>query len=128
MTEERTHSGRKEHSQQQASNEDSDKEEDELNFKMSVGIEVMGVMNRADNTGAKNLVIMIVKSISIYFEDNAGGVVYVQGDEGSAITRPVSQEHLGCDRQRCCVHSRTAPGNVRVRSASGWICRAPGNP
>ena len=49
---------------------------------MSVGTEVMGVMNRADNTGAKNLDIMIVKSISIYFEDNAGVVVNVKGDEG----------------------------------------------
>ena len=34
-----------------ASNEDSDKEEDELNSKMSVGIEVMSLVNRADNTG-----------------------------------------------------------------------------
>ena len=42
----------------------------------------MIVMNRADNTGAKNLVVMIVKGISIYFEDNAGGVVNVKGDEG----------------------------------------------
>ena len=86
-------------------------------------------MNRADNTGAKNLDIMIVKSTSIYFENNAGVVVNVKEEmKGSAITRPVSQEHLGCDRQRCCVHSRTALGNVRVRSAVGWICRAPGKP
>ena len=49
---------------------------------MSAGIEVMGVMNRADNTGAKNLDIMIVKSISIYFENNAGVIVNVKGDEG----------------------------------------------
>ena len=38
-------------------------------------------MNRADNTGAKNLVIMTVKSISI-FENNAGVIVIVKGDEG----------------------------------------------
>ena len=49
---------------------------------MRVGIEVMGVMNRADNTSAKNLDIMIVKSISIYFENNAGVIVNVKGDEG----------------------------------------------
>ena len=30
-------------------------DQDELNSKMSVGMEVMSVMNRADNTGAKNL-------------------------------------------------------------------------
>ena len=69
---------------------------------MSVGTEVMGVMNRADNTGAKNLVIMIVKSISIYFESNAGVIVNVKGEKGSAIKRPMSQEHLECDRQQCC--------------------------
>ena len=83
---------------------------------MSVGIEVMGVMNRADNTGAKNLDIMIVKSISIYFENNAGVVVNVKGDEWFG-------DHKTTE---CCAHSRTAPGDVRVRSASGWICRAPG--
>ena len=49
---------------------------------MSAGIEVMGVINRADNTGAKNLDIVIVKSILIYFENNAGVIVNVQGDEG----------------------------------------------
>ena len=54
---------------------------------MSVGIEVMGVMNRADNTGAKNLDIMIVKSISIYFESNAGVIVNVKGDEGFSESR-----------------------------------------
>ena len=47
---------------------------------MSVGKEVMGVINRADNTGAKNLDIMIVKSISIYFENNAGVIVNVKGE------------------------------------------------
>ena len=26
--------------------------------------------------------------------------------------RPVSQEHLGCDRQRCCFHNGTAPSDV----------------
>ena len=42
----------------------------------------MRVMNRADNTDAKNLVIMAVKDISIYFENNVGVVVNVMGDEG----------------------------------------------
>ena len=42
----------------------------------------MSVMNRADNTGAQKLVIMIMKSISIYFENNTGVIVNVQGDEG----------------------------------------------
>ena len=42
----------------------------------------MRVMNRADNTDAKNLVIMAVKDISIYFENNDGVVVNVKGDEG----------------------------------------------
>ena len=38
---------------------------------MSVGIEVMGVMNRADNTDAKNLDIMIVRRcISILTVEN----------------------------------------------------------
>ena len=55
---------------------------DEVNSKMSVGKEVLGVMNRADNTGAKNLDIMIVKSISVDFENNAGVIVNVKGDEG----------------------------------------------
>ena len=87
----------------------------------------MNVMNRADNTVAKNPVIMIVKDISIYFENNAGVIVNVKEEmKGSAIMRPVSRVHLERDRQRCCVHGRTAPGNVRVRSASGRICRAPG--
>ena len=36
------------------------------------------------------------EGIFIYFEDNAGVVVNVKGEMiGSAITRPVSQEHLG---------------------------------
>ena len=36
------------------------------------------------------------KSIFIYFEDNAGVIVNVKGGmKGSAITRPVNQEHLG---------------------------------
>ena len=36
------------------------------------------------------------ESIFIYFEDNAGVIVNVKGEmKGSAITRPVSQEHLG---------------------------------
>ena len=39
-------------------------------------------MNRVHNTDAKNLDIMIVKSISIYFENNTGVIVNVQGDEG----------------------------------------------
>ena len=42
----------------------------------------MRVMHRADNTDAKNLVIMAVEDISIYFENNVGVVVNVQGDEG----------------------------------------------
>ena len=42
----------------------------------------MRVMHRADNTDAKNLVIMAVKDISIYFENNVGVVVNVKGDEG----------------------------------------------
>ena len=36
------------------------------------------------------------ESIFIYFEDNAGVIVHVKREmKGSAITRPVSQEHLG---------------------------------
>ena len=36
------------------------------------------------------------ESIFIYFEDNAGVIVNVKGEmKGSAITSPVSQEHLG---------------------------------
>ena len=36
------------------------------------------------------------ESIFIHFEDNAGVIVNVRGEmKGSAITRPVSQEHLG---------------------------------
>ena len=36
------------------------------------------------------------ESIFIYFEDNAGVIVNVKGEmKGSAMTRPVSQEHLG---------------------------------
>ena len=36
------------------------------------------------------------ESIFIYFEDNAGVIVNVNGVmKGSAITRPVSEEHLG---------------------------------
>ena len=36
------------------------------------------------------------ESIFIYFEDNAGVIVNVKGEmKDSAITRPVSQEHLG---------------------------------
>ena len=47
--------------------------------------------------------------------DNAGVIVNVQGDEGFGdhVTSGVA-------------HSRTAPGDVRVRSASERICRAPG--
>ena len=56
----------------------------------------MGVMSCADNTGDKNLAIMTVKDIFIDFEDNAGVIVNVKGEmKGSAVTRPVSQEHLG---------------------------------
>ena len=42
----------------------------------------MRVMHRADNTDAKNLLIMAVEAISIYFENNVGVVVNVKGDEG----------------------------------------------
>ena len=36
------------------------------------------------------------ESIFIYFEDNAGVIVNVKGEmKGSAITSPLSQEHLG---------------------------------
>ena len=49
---------------------------------MSTGMGVMGVMNRADNTSAKNLVIMSAKGIPIYSEDKAGVLVNVKGDEG----------------------------------------------
>ena len=36
------------------------------------------------------------EGIFIYFEDNARVIVNVKGEmKGSAITRPVSQEHLG---------------------------------
>ena len=36
------------------------------------------------------------ESIFIYFEDNSRVIVNVKGEmKGSAITRPVSQEHLG---------------------------------
>ena len=74
---------------------------------------IMDVMNCADNTGAKNLVILAVKGISIHFEDSAGVIVNVKDEmKGSAITRPVIQEHHECDRQRCCAHNRTAPGDV----------------
>ena len=119
-----------------------DKDQDEVKFKMSVG---MGVMNCADNKGDKNFAIMTVKgiggrlnkitvtgldvmcmcfakkgkpvlrkkvmsvvvicqrksrhqkeSIFICFEDNAGVIAIVKGVmKGSAITRPVSQDHLG---------------------------------
>ena len=117
-----------------------DKDQDEVKFKMSVG---MGVMNCADNTGDMKIAIMTVKgiggrlnkitvtrfdvmcvcsvkkgkpvlrkkvmsvvvicqrksrhrkeSIFIYYDDNAG--VIVKGEmKDSAITRPVSQVHLG---------------------------------
>ena len=84
-------------------------DKDEVNSKMSVGMGVMGAMNRADNMGAKNLDIMIVKSISINFENNAGVIVNVKEEmKGSAITRPVSQEHLQCDRQRCCTQQNSS--------------------
>ena len=84
-------------------------------------------MNRADNTGAKNFDIMIVKSILIYFEDNARVIVNVKGEmKGSEIMRPVSREHLERDRQRCCVHSRTAPVTFEyVQRADGSV--EPGN-
>ena len=37
--------------------------------------------------------------IFIYFEDNGGMIVNMMGEmKGSAITRPASQEHLGCVR------------------------------
>ena len=85
---------------------------------------VMSVMNRADNTVAKILDIMIVKSISIYFENNAGVVVNVKGDEGFGDHVTISN----ATDSGVAAHSRTAPDNVRVRSASGRICRAPGNP
>ena len=76
---------------------------------MNAGMEVMSVMNRADNMGAKNLDIIIVKSISIHFENNAGVIVNVKEEmKGSAIMRPVSQEHLGCDRQRCCAQQNSS--------------------
>ena len=88
----------------------------------------MRVMHRADNTDAKNLVIMAVEDISIYFENNVGVVVDVGGTNGSVITRTVSQEHLECDRQRCCAHNRTAPGDIQIRSESRRICRNQENP
>ena len=49
-----------------------DKDQDEVKFKMSVG---MGVMNCADNTGDKNLAIMTVKGIGRPLEqDHSDGV------------------------------------------------------
>ena len=51
--------------------------------------------------------------IYIYFEDNAGVIVNMMGEmKGSAITRPVSQEHLGCVRQSCCIRNKTTPRDV----------------
>ena len=39
-------------------------------------------------------------------------MVNVTGElKSTASTRPVSQEHLGCVRQSCCMHSRTPSGN-----------------
>ena len=60
---ERTHTGEKSiancrHGRGQ--DKDQDKDQDEAKFKMSVG---MGVMNCVDNTGNRNLAIMIVKGI-----------------------------------------------------------------
>ena len=38
----------------------------------------------------------MTEGIFIYFEDNAGVIVNAKGEmKDSAITRPVSQEHLG---------------------------------
>ena len=53
------------------------------------------------------------EGIYIYFEDNAGVIVNMMLEmEGSAITRPVSQEHLGCVRESCCIHNKTTPRDV----------------
>ena len=47
------------------------------------------------------------EGIFIYLEDNAGVAVNVEEEmKGPAITTAVSQEHLGCDRQSCCVHNK----------------------
>ena len=60
------------------STQEEDEDEDSVRTRSRTSNRVMSVMNRADNTGAKNLVIMIVKSISIHFEDNAGVIVNVK--------------------------------------------------
>ena len=57
-------------------------DQDSVRTRSRTSNRIMSVMNRADNTGAKNRNIMIVKSISIHFENNAGVIVNVKGDEG----------------------------------------------
>ena len=57
------------------------------------------------------------------FDDNTEVILNVTVQLKKTVsTRPVSQEHLGCVRQSCCVHNRTASGDVRVRSVSRGIC------
>ena len=59
------------------------------------------------------------------FEDNAKVILNVTGELKKTVsTRPMSQEHLGSVRQSCCVHNRTASGDVRLRSVSRRNCRA----
>ena len=53
--------------------------------------------------------------------DNAGVIVNVQGDEGFGDHVTTNATDSGV------AHSRTAPGDVRVRLASERICRAPGH-
>ena len=59
------------------------------------------------------------------FEDNAEVIVNVTGELKKTVsTKSVSPEHLGCIKQSCCVHNRTASGDVRVRSVN----KRTGNP
>ena len=62
------------------------------------------------------------------FEDNTKVIVNVTGEmKSTASTRPVSQEHLGCVRQSCCVHNRTASGRSSTFSEQTNLSN-PGNP
>ena len=84
-------------------------------------MEVMGVMNRADNTGAKNLDIMIVKSISIYFENNAGVIVNVKGDEGFGDHK-TSESRASRMRQTAVLHTAE-----QLRVTFEYVQRADGS-
>ena len=87
---------------------------------MNAGMGVMGVMNRADITGAKNLDIMIVKSISIYFENNAGVIVNVKRDEGFG-------EHVTSEPRANATNSGVAHTAEQLRVTFGYVQRANGS-